>query len=218
MRKPQIKKAAKTRAKQKPATIDHAAIDAKRAKAYGEMENSVCDLARAADVAMKLFDDDALFLFAVGQLDSWCSGSRIGITPKNSQATTKPPSTTTPPASLRAIADLNPQRRPFRLRRSTLAGLFATRVPVLFCYCQNLRGHCRLTWATATSSTQCATPSWRRIGKELLALIKGRGSTWKLPSLFWALLLFCCLRLSYESWEPTSATKFSLLSSCSTLY
>ena len=33
------------------------------------MENSVCDLARAADVAMKLFDDDQLFLFTVGQLD-----------------------------------------------------------------------------------------------------------------------------------------------------
>jgi hypothetical protein len=52
-----------------PGEIDHAAIDARRAKAYSEMENSVCDLARAADVAMKLFDDDALFLFAVGQLD-----------------------------------------------------------------------------------------------------------------------------------------------------
>jgi len=66
---PRAKKAAKTKAKKKRAKIDHAAIDAKRAKAYGEMENSVCDLARAADVAMKLFDDDALFLFAVGQLD-----------------------------------------------------------------------------------------------------------------------------------------------------
>jgi hypothetical protein len=68
VRKPKTKKAA-TRAKKKPAKIDHAAIDAKRAKAYSDMENSVCDLARAADVAMKLFDDDALFLFAVGQLD-----------------------------------------------------------------------------------------------------------------------------------------------------
>ena len=68
MRKPKTKKA-DTKAKAKPAKIDHAAVDAQRAKAYGEMENSVCDLARAADVAMKLFDDDALFLFAVGQLD-----------------------------------------------------------------------------------------------------------------------------------------------------
>ena len=64
---PRAKKAAKTRAKAKPAQVDQ--VTAKRAKAYSEMENSVCDLARAADVAMKLFDDDALFLFAVGQLD-----------------------------------------------------------------------------------------------------------------------------------------------------
>jgi len=49
--------------------IDHAAIDAKRAKAYSEMENSVCDLSRAATLAMEVFDKDALFLHAVGQLD-----------------------------------------------------------------------------------------------------------------------------------------------------
>jgi hypothetical protein len=41
----------------------------KRAKAYSEMENSVCDLARAAALAMEVFDKDGLFLFAVGQLD-----------------------------------------------------------------------------------------------------------------------------------------------------
>ena len=66
---PRAKKAAKTKAKKKRAKIDHAAIDAKRAKAYGEMENSVCDLARAAELAMTVFDNDRLFLFAVGQLD-----------------------------------------------------------------------------------------------------------------------------------------------------
>jgi hypothetical protein len=66
MRKPKAKKAA-TKVKAKPAEVDP--VIAKRAKAYSEMENSVCDLSRAADVAMKLFDDDALFLFAVGQLD-----------------------------------------------------------------------------------------------------------------------------------------------------
>ena len=33
------------------------------------MENSVCDLARAAELAMTVFDNDRLFLFAVGQLD-----------------------------------------------------------------------------------------------------------------------------------------------------
>jgi hypothetical protein len=68
VRKPKTKKAA-TRAKAKPAKVDHAAIDAKRAKAYSEMENSVCDLSRAAEMAMTVFGNDRLFLFAVGQLD-----------------------------------------------------------------------------------------------------------------------------------------------------
>jgi hypothetical protein len=66
---PKAKKAAKTRAKKKPAKIDRAAIDAKRAKAYSDMENSVCDLSRAAELAMTVFDNDRLFLFAVEQLD-----------------------------------------------------------------------------------------------------------------------------------------------------
>ena len=79
MRKPQIKML-KTRAnnariradkvKERAAVVaDCAAIDAKRAKAYGEMENSVCDIARAGELAMTVFDNDRLFLFAVGQLD-----------------------------------------------------------------------------------------------------------------------------------------------------
>jgi hypothetical protein len=68
MRKPKTK-AAKTRAKKKPAKIDHAAIDAKRAQAYSDMENSVCDLSRAAELAMTMFDNDRLFLFTVEQLD-----------------------------------------------------------------------------------------------------------------------------------------------------
>jgi hypothetical protein len=67
MRKPKSRKA--TRAKKKPAKIDRAAIDASRAKAYSEMENSVCDLSRAAELAMTMFDNDRLFLFAVEQLD-----------------------------------------------------------------------------------------------------------------------------------------------------
>jgi hypothetical protein len=57
------KKAAKTRARnahkraamskaRSAVKIDHAAIDAKRAKAYFEMENSVCDLSRASPLAM----------------------------------------------------------------------------------------------------------------------------------------------------------------------
>jgi len=33
------------------------------------MENSVCDLSRAAELAMTVFDNDRLFLFAVEQLD-----------------------------------------------------------------------------------------------------------------------------------------------------
>jgi len=44
-------------------------IEAKRAKAYSDMENSVCDLSRAAELAMTVFDNDRLFLFAVEQLD-----------------------------------------------------------------------------------------------------------------------------------------------------
>jgi hypothetical protein len=44
-------------------------INLKRANVYREMENSVCDLARAAELAMTVFDNDRLFLFAVEQLD-----------------------------------------------------------------------------------------------------------------------------------------------------
>jgi hypothetical protein len=62
VRKPKTKKPV-TRAKAKPAKIDHAAIDAKRTKAYGDMENSVCDISRAAELAMTVFDNDRLFLF-----------------------------------------------------------------------------------------------------------------------------------------------------------
>jgi len=70
VRKPKAKKAAtKAKAKAKPAQADRATVDARRAKAYSEMENSVCDLARAAELAMTVFDNDRLFLFAVGQLD-----------------------------------------------------------------------------------------------------------------------------------------------------
>jgi hypothetical protein len=66
MRKPKAKKAA-TKVKAKPAEVDP--VIAKRAKAYSEMENSVCDISRAAELAMTVFDNDRLFLFAVGQLD-----------------------------------------------------------------------------------------------------------------------------------------------------
>jgi hypothetical protein len=73
-------KAAKTRAKnarfratkakaRSAAALSEQATLSKRAKTYREMENSVCDLARAAELAMTMFDNDRLFLFAVGQLD-----------------------------------------------------------------------------------------------------------------------------------------------------
>ena len=69
MRKPKAKKAA-TRAKKKPAHVDRSDINANRAKAYHDMESHVCDLAHAATLAMEVFDQPELFLFAVVQLDA----------------------------------------------------------------------------------------------------------------------------------------------------
>ena len=78
---PKAKKAAKTRAKNArfrankakertaAARAEHATI-AKRAQAYRDMESDVCDLARAAQLAMVVFDNERLFLFAVDQLDN----------------------------------------------------------------------------------------------------------------------------------------------------
>ena len=43
---------------------------ARRAHAYRDMEPRVCDLARAAELAMAVFDQEDLFLFAVTQLDA----------------------------------------------------------------------------------------------------------------------------------------------------
>ena len=70
MKKPAKKRKAPAKAKNKPAKTDHVALDAKRAKAYSDMESHVCDLARAASLAMAVFEDAELFLFAVGQLDA----------------------------------------------------------------------------------------------------------------------------------------------------
>jgi hypothetical protein len=70
MRKPKTKKAAtKAKAGKPVSTSAPDPVMARRAKAYSEMENSVCDLARGAELAMTVFDNDRLFLFAVGQLD-----------------------------------------------------------------------------------------------------------------------------------------------------
>src|SRR5713226_8592205 len=79
MRKPQIKmlktraknarfRANKAKARSAAALSEQATIE-KRATAYGDMQNSVCDLSRPAELAMTVFDNDRLFLFAVGQLD-----------------------------------------------------------------------------------------------------------------------------------------------------
>jgi hypothetical protein len=46
------------------------AIDAKRAKAYSDMEPHVCDLVNMGTIAMDQFDKDrGLFVFAVGKLE-----------------------------------------------------------------------------------------------------------------------------------------------------
>jgi hypothetical protein len=74
VRKAKTKKAA---TKAKPAHADHAAIDAKRAKAYHAMEPHVCELARAAELAMAVFDQSELFLHAVGQLDKMAQRFRV---------------------------------------------------------------------------------------------------------------------------------------------
>jgi hypothetical protein len=52
------------RKKAEQATIE------KRAKAYLDMENHVCELATAAKLAMVVFESKDLFLFAVDHLDT----------------------------------------------------------------------------------------------------------------------------------------------------
>jgi uncharacterized membrane protein YfhO len=80
MRKPQIKmlktraKNARKRAAMKTerdtAALSEQATIAKRAQAYRDMEPHVCDLARAAELAMLASDDESLFLFAVEQFET----------------------------------------------------------------------------------------------------------------------------------------------------
>ena len=78
---PRPKKAAKTRARNararaikakaraEAALSEKALLDA-RAKAYSDMEPHVCNLARGASLAMAVFEDAELFLFAVEQLET----------------------------------------------------------------------------------------------------------------------------------------------------
>jgi hypothetical protein len=57
-----------SKAKKKPAND---AIEAKRAKAYAEMEPHLCDVVRMGAIASMLFDspDHGLFVFAVTHLE-----------------------------------------------------------------------------------------------------------------------------------------------------
>ena len=79
--KSRAKKAAKTRAKnvrlgaEMGRTVEarqqaEKATMEKRAKAYLDMENDVCELATAAKLAMVVFESKDLFLFAVDHLDT----------------------------------------------------------------------------------------------------------------------------------------------------
>ena len=52
-------------------------IDAKRSKAYGDMEPRLCDVVRMGEIAASLFDcsDQGLFVFAVGHLNENVAGA-----------------------------------------------------------------------------------------------------------------------------------------------
>jgi hypothetical protein len=54
-----------------PTKKQTADIDAKRSKAYGDMEPHLCDVVRMGEIAASLFDcsDQGLFVFAVGHLE-----------------------------------------------------------------------------------------------------------------------------------------------------
>jgi hypothetical protein len=75
MRKPKKKDGPKQAARTK--LQPDMGTDAKRAKAYFDMEPYVCDLERAAQIAMVLHDEDpSLFLFAVEQFDKMAEDLR----------------------------------------------------------------------------------------------------------------------------------------------
>ena len=63
-------KAAKKR-KGSPKPTSKTDASAKQAKAYADMENSVCEIARMGELAMDCFDDadSGKFVFAVGHLE-----------------------------------------------------------------------------------------------------------------------------------------------------
>jgi hypothetical protein len=55
----------------KPIAASAGEIEAKRAKAYADMESHLCDVVRMGEIASSLFDcsDQGLFVFAVGHLE-----------------------------------------------------------------------------------------------------------------------------------------------------
>jgi hypothetical protein len=63
-------KAAKRNAARKLTPKAISEIEAKRAKAYADMEPHVCNIVNMGTIAMEQFDKDkGLFVFAVGQLE-----------------------------------------------------------------------------------------------------------------------------------------------------
>lgn len=68
-KRPTLKKSAAKKKADK--AHDAIALEARRAKAYEEMENSVCEIVRMGELAMNCFDDPdrGLFIFAVDHLD-----------------------------------------------------------------------------------------------------------------------------------------------------
>jgi hypothetical protein len=65
-----VKKKKATPRKPTPKAADGEIVE-KRAKAYADMENSVCEIARMGELALDCFDDPdrGKFVFAVGHLE-----------------------------------------------------------------------------------------------------------------------------------------------------
>jgi len=71
MKRSKAVKKKKATAKKNVTKAADAEIDAKRAKAYAEMEPQLCDVVRMGEIASMLFDDpdQGRFVFAVTHLD-----------------------------------------------------------------------------------------------------------------------------------------------------
>ena len=67
-------------AKALPTKKQRADIEAKRVKAYSDMEAHVCDLVNMGTIAMDQFDKDkGLFTFAVGKLEDMLNEFRAAL-------------------------------------------------------------------------------------------------------------------------------------------